>query len=257
MPTTYKPADPDVVEMTQRLAAQYHKHLIENKVRIDVVMAFGPVNEDMERTGPALILHGNPCLGIASITKLKERVKGDGDCEIALDGDQWPFMTERQREALVDHELTHFDMLVVDGMQKYDDLGRPRLTMREHDFDVGWFHCIAERYGKDSNEVMQFLTFARGEDGQRYLQHLSDNPPPEEAAAPIRLGNDTKRGASKMERARALLKEFDRIAIEPTVKGKGKSRYLYIPEGELPPKMLVEAADLHHELLVLVERRAA
>lgn len=172
MPITYQPAPADVVAIVKRLTKAHHPHLIENKVKIDVVFAFGPRNEDGEQTGPALMLHGYPCLGVASITKLKERVKGDGDCEIALDGDQWPDLSPRQREALIDHELTHFLMFETEDGLKRDDLGRPMLKMRMHDFDVGWFHSIAERYGRDSFEVWQFLGLVQGNDGGIYTRHL-------------------------------------------------------------------------------------
>lgn len=184
MPVTYQPAPADVVALTKRLAAAFHPHLIKHKVKIDVVMAFGPVNEDMEKTGPALTLNGYDCLGIASITKLKERVKGDGDCEIALDGDRWPDLSPRLREALVDHELTHFAMLEGENGQRYDDLGRPMLKMRLHDWDVGFFHSIAARYGADSMEVINFLHLCGGEDGPTYLRHVGMAKPPVEKALP-------------------------------------------------------------------------
>lgn len=173
MPVTYQPAPLDVVARAQRLMEAHHPHLIENEVKVDIVMAFGPVNEDGEKTGPALRLNGYECLGIASITKLKERVKGDGDCEIALDGDRWPNLSELERDSLVDHELTHFLMFKTEDGQKYDDLGRPMLTMRLHDFDVGWFHCIAQRYGMAAGEVRQFVSLCQSEDGPIYTQHLA------------------------------------------------------------------------------------
>lgn len=36
-----------------------------------------------------------------------------------------------------------------------DDLGRPKLKMRKHDVEIGWFKIIAERHGAHSIERQQ------------------------------------------------------------------------------------------------------
>ena len=33
-----------------------------------------------------------------------------------------------------------------------DDLGRPKLTLRAHDLQFGWFNVIVERHGTDRRE---------------------------------------------------------------------------------------------------------
>lgn len=47
--------------------------------------------------------------------------------------------------ALVEHELYHIAQKTKDGEPKFDDEGKPELTMRAH--DVGEFIGVVERYG--------------------------------------------------------------------------------------------------------------
>lgn len=77
-------------------------------------------------------------------------MKGLGDAEILIDADWWEKANEAERKALLDHELQHFAKT-----DKVDDLGRPKLKMRRHDVQVGWFKSVAERNGVSSQERLQ------------------------------------------------------------------------------------------------------
>lgn len=55
----------------------------------------------------------------------------------------------------------------------------PGLKMRRHDFQVGWFHEIAERHGKESIELMQAQQLF-DERGQLYFAFIKQ---PKEKAA--------------------------------------------------------------------------
>lgn len=157
MPKTYEKAQGDVLDMARDLIAKHHEHLlVPNKVKIDYIMVFAARDEDGNMTGPALTHHGYPADGIAKIISAKDRAKGMGDCEISLDGDRWSVMKEDQQAALLDHELTHFQLKCDSSrVPRVDDLRRPLLKMKKHDFDFGWFTCIAERHGLASSEVRQ------------------------------------------------------------------------------------------------------
>ena len=77
------------------------------------------------------------------------------DAEIIVDKYLWDEMTHRQRLALIDHEITHLEFQKdEDGYLKTDDLGRPKLKLRRHDFCIEGFSVIARRYGEDSNELI-------------------------------------------------------------------------------------------------------
>jgi hypothetical protein len=65
---------------------------------------------------------------------------------------------------LIDHELTH---LAKKGTI-FDPLDRPKLSMRLHDHQFGWFDQIAKRHGRASIEVKQVRAFFESS-GQMYF----------------------------------------------------------------------------------------
>ena len=127
-----------------------HQPLVDHKVTIDFLFAFAERDAKGNRKNDALKLHGYRALGIAKKTSLKDRAKGLADAEILLDGDWWEEATVEQQRALLDHELHHLA-----AMGDTDDLGRPLLEMRQHDYHFGWFREIAQRHGAASQERVQ------------------------------------------------------------------------------------------------------
>lgn len=185
MPSTFQLASDDVREMAKALMIKYHNDLFEHGVKIDYLFAFGELDEETnEKLSPAIMHHGWPALGLASRTKLKDRVKGMGDCEILLDGDEWPNLTYGQQLALLDHELEHFEIKRDKfGNVDTDDIDRPKITMREHDRQHGWFDNIAQRHGINSNEVKQFRAIIT-EAGGAYVPHARLADPTEDPVTP-------------------------------------------------------------------------
>lgn len=87
--STYQKADGEVTEMAASILKQFesHKPLLEAKVRVDFVFAYGERDEETgERIGDALTLHGFRAFGITRKLSLKDRTMGRGDAEIAIDG---------------------------------------------------------------------------------------------------------------------------------------------------------------------------
>ncbi len=151
MPKAYEPAPPTVKARANALIERHAglHDIWKSELRIDYLYA---TND----TGDAVSHRGYPALAVIRIVNLKDRTKGMGDAEITIDAARYMRMTERQQDALLHHELHH--VIVVhddDGKVKTDDQGRPKLKMRKHDFDFGWFTDIAELYGLDSPEVTQ------------------------------------------------------------------------------------------------------
>ena len=153
---TYQLANHEVSEKVQEVMELYHPELDDADVKVDVLLAYGPRNVNGDLTGPALRHNGCRCLAKTRILGLRDRVAGRGDAEILLDGDQIDEWGDRELEAIIDHELTHLE-LVVDGhgAVRRDDIERPRLKMRRHDHEFGWFDCVARRYGEAAVEVQQ------------------------------------------------------------------------------------------------------
>jgi hypothetical protein len=164
-------APTDAHKLCQRLIQTYHSDLDSAAVKVDLVLAF----RDPEGEAPAMEKDGHRIMGKASILNLKDRVKGMGDCEIILDGDAWDGLPEKQKAALMDHELEHFEVKRdKEGSFLYDDMNRPMLKIRNHDRQFGWFDTVAQRHRSDSLEVAELQRLFT-EAGQIYLPFVKGN----------------------------------------------------------------------------------
>lgn len=171
MSTTYEKAPQSVISLANQILTSKarHKPILDCRVRIDYVMARAERDEKTgEPIGHALKHHGVRALGIARRIGLKDRAMGRGDCEVCLDGDWWDEAPDRQKEAVLAHELHHFAVKVDKRGICKDDLGRPMINIVPHDYDSGHFTAIAAEYGNDSQEVIQTKRLVEV-DGQYYL----------------------------------------------------------------------------------------
>ena len=154
---TFERCDKSVNEMALQIMHQYdtHKPLIDAGVTIDFVFTRADEDEHGEPVGSAIVKDGHPCLGLCRKIQLKDRALGRGDAEITLDGNWWEGADDRERRALLDHELHHIAIKIDKRGLVRDDLGRPAIQLRKHDIQVGWFKIIAERHGRNSQECKQ------------------------------------------------------------------------------------------------------
>jgi hypothetical protein len=167
--------DETVLEIASEVLCKHetHKPLLDAKVTIGYMFAFPEKDKDGNYTGDALRLHGRKAFAIASITPYAGRVKGLPDCEVTIDGEWWEDCGKREEcAALLDHELHHFDVRKdADGAVVKDKAGRPKLRMREHDVQFGWFNLVAARNGKHSQEMIQAAALMEKQ-GQYYWPSL-------------------------------------------------------------------------------------
>lgn len=173
---TFQKCDKTVIEMANGILKEFESHhpLVDAGVKIDFVFAFCDRDDEGNATNNALMLHGVKALGIARIIGTKDRAKGNGDAEICLDGDYWQeTASEEQQRALLDHELHHISLKMVKKQLVHDDLGRPKIVMRKHTVQFGWFAVIAERHGKNSQEQIQ-AQLIMDSFGQYFLPQLAD-----------------------------------------------------------------------------------
>lgn len=155
---TYKPCDQSVADLAAKVLKKHESHapLVKAKLKVDLVFAYADCDENNQKVGSALKLRGITCRAIARIINLKDRAKGQGDVEVCIDGDWWPDVDEREQEALLDHELHHFQVKTSkNGTPLTDDLMRPIIKMRKHDVEFGWFKIVAARNGQFSLERIQ------------------------------------------------------------------------------------------------------
>jgi acetolactate synthase regulatory subunit len=172
---TYQRAKKDVVAIVTRMMAKYHPELTDAGVTVDVLMAAAKLDADGDPVGPAVKAHGYPAGAVARITSVKERAAGRADTEIIVDADRWPDLASEQWNALLDHELTHFELRVNDkGQVERDDLDRPKLRMRKHDHQFGWFDAVVRRHGRDSIEWSQFDAFYEHAYKQLWLPGMAE-----------------------------------------------------------------------------------
>lgn len=165
---TYEVAPLDVNHRAATLIEHHYPEIKEAGVTFDFLFAS---NEN----GDAITHGGYPAIGLCRIISLKDRAAGRSDAEITLDAKAWEDMTELQRNALLDHELNH--VVVKRDKQNaiaFDDLSRPKLKSRKHDYQFGWFTDIAKRHGEASPEVYQ-AKLIWDKDGQAFFPMLTES----------------------------------------------------------------------------------
>lgn len=152
MPTTYRPAPKEVGKLLDLVMSDDFPELAE--VGVTVLLQFADNEEP-----PALKLHGYPCFAIVRVVNLKDRAAGLADCRIAIDAGAWEEHDDDDwRKALLSHEMEHVELVRdAQGKVKEDALGRPKLKLRPHDFNVGGFDRTIEKYGRQAIEATQYI----------------------------------------------------------------------------------------------------
>src|SRR5581483_7031910 len=176
MGVIYTVAPKAVDKIVAAMMKQYHGPLESAGVTVGCLFASAPTDENGEKTGPAVKLHGYQCAAVVRIVGIKDRAKGISDVEIVIDGDRWDEWSDEEKDALIDHELEHVELVTDgEGAAKRDDLDRPKLRLRKHDRQFGWFDSIARRHGRHSFEVQQATEFAK-DHGQQYMLDFMGKP---------------------------------------------------------------------------------
>jgi hypothetical protein len=158
MPTTFKPCDKSVADMVKAILESEadHADIYSADVKLDLVFACPPTDDDGKVIGVALKKNGRRSYAQTRICNLRERAKGHGDAEIVIDADHWESINDAEQRAILDHELTHIHVKTNKaGDALTDDLSRPILKLRRHDIEVGWFTSIAKRNKIASIECKQ------------------------------------------------------------------------------------------------------
>jgi hypothetical protein len=169
MPTVHEKADDEIAALVAEIMKEHHWELAEAGVTIGCLIATNP-------DAAAVKLHGYPCDAVVRIVPLKQRVHGMPDAEIVIDGGEWETLPDERRRALIDHELTHLTLALDKKTKKpkTDDLGRPKLKMRLHDWELGGFAEIAKRHGDAAPEKRAFRNTA-DKYGQLLLSFAESN----------------------------------------------------------------------------------
>lgn len=200
---TYSQA-PDVTLFIDKIQADHHEDL--EGVTVSALFVF-----DAEHSLPVLKHQGYPAGATVRITPLKDRALGMADAQIVVDRAGWLALSQRQRAALIDHELTHLEVKTdeeegaEDPVPVCDAIGRPKLLMRKHDHQFGWFDEVAQRHGEASPEVRQARVLMESS-GQLYFDFEPRSPAPEVSntgrriqAAAIRAERKKRKTAERVD----------------------------------------------------------
>ncbi len=168
MATTFGQPEAIDIELLYTVMVDSHKHLWDARVSVGILMA------DNEESRP-IKKNGVPCLAKIAIVPLWLRalIGGCGlsgslsmqrppveleastlDLILMIDRREWMEATNEQKQALLDHELSHVVLTKEEGNNlKRDDLGRPKLKLRNGDWDGSdGFIDVVKRWGDDAPE---------------------------------------------------------------------------------------------------------
>jgi hypothetical protein len=178
------PADQTVREIVDRMVTTYHQPLRDADVTFRLLFASLKPDKNGDTKGNAVVLNGYPCLAKIQITPYDKRVSepnrpGLPDCTITIDKEQWDMLTDRERDALVDHEIEHLELVEktvkeVTSVDR-DDADRPKLRCRRHDHQHGWFDAVVRRHGRAATECRQWEAFEEKRT-QLWIPFMVDEP---------------------------------------------------------------------------------
>lgn len=194
---------PGVGEVVNRMIERYHGGLRDAGISIDILEARPRADDNGDSEAYALKLHGYPCQATIKVVSYKDRVLGGADALLTIDGDAWETLSDDERDALVDHELEHLELKTDrDGNVLRDDIDRPKLRIRLHDHQYGWFDSVARRHGKASLEHKQMAVFIDSR-RQMWLPFESDEEAQSEARnnrrQPVPVGAEAEQAAEQDE----------------------------------------------------------
>jgi len=165
MGTTYERAPKAIEALVGTALEQFHPKLHKVGVTIDCSVA----RRESKKEGYCHALKRNGYLIDAKIqiTSLQDRARGIADAKLMIDAYEWDRMNDRRKLALVDHELEHLDLVPIRPTKKngfatgnrHDDLGRPSLRSRPHDWELTGFADVTQRHKQFSHEAAQFVEF--------------------------------------------------------------------------------------------------
>lgn len=154
MPTTYDDCTQDVLDLANEIMHRHYLDLLHAGVTIKYLFAVNP-------DGPAIKVRGVPAAASVKVNGLQHRKEGLTDCTIKIDQEWWTSHDALQCAALIDHEIYHIMVAIGDeGQIERDDIGRPKIKLRPHCFEIGGFYDIVERHGSNAVEAQAVVDAA-------------------------------------------------------------------------------------------------
>jgi|CXWL01.1.fsa_nt_gi hypothetical protein len=153
MPIRCEKADKDELGLLDQTVKTYHPKLLAAEVQIGMVMLWDEPRGDAEPKRPIRV-HGCPALARVRRLNVRDRLLTGKTITIEVDQAAWNKLTERERVALLDHELTHVVAQEIrDGVFAQHDDEHPEVKLRPDDYTINGFFEVGRRHGRDSGEV--------------------------------------------------------------------------------------------------------
>lgn len=182
---TYKVIEPKsddgkrAYRMLRELVGTYHGELEENKARIALAWALSWKPDGDDRT----------VIGKCKLVGALERELMPYDFVIVLNESFWhdEAVTDKQRLALLDHELSHAAVkLDAAGDPVEDERGRVVFRIRKHDIEE--FSAVVGRHGLYKSDLVAFFDEVREKQGNLDLGLVGDDAGEESDDAGDELG---------------------------------------------------------------------
>jgi hypothetical protein len=161
MPVTFDDAEPETINMLNKVLKDWHPALHKAGVVVGIIMARSSTE------APAVKHGGYPASATIRVVSSKDRIKKKYDAELLIDDEAWCNKTEKERLALLDHEMSHLSLIPnkpkkgeeSPSLWKYDDRGRPKLKTVKADWNAGdGFRHVIERHGDAAVELQNAYT---------------------------------------------------------------------------------------------------
>lgn len=148
----YSASSTDLADCIERMQSEHHLDL--HGVTVAALFVY---DDEADNDTTVLKHQGYPAAAVVRLTPTRDRALGVSDAVIVVDRSCWQLLSVEQKDALIDHELTHLTRVIDEesGSPVCDAVDRPKLRMRMHDRQLGWFDEIAQRHGEASPELSQ------------------------------------------------------------------------------------------------------
>lgn len=144
----YEIGGEEVQALVQTAIERWHGELSEARAAVLAILV-----EESDPDKPPLNHGGYPVLAYITVVPLADRLTKEHDAELFINRDAWLTLTESQRLALIDHELSHLAVKRKSGVIQRDQFGRPKLGLVKGDWNVGdGFKEVVERHGLNAAE---------------------------------------------------------------------------------------------------------
>ncbi len=160
--STYERCPKKVVDLIRKVMVKHQPHLKAAGVQVAALFAYAPRDKNDNHKGSAIKHGGYAAAAVIRPAPPKLRALGVGDAVLIIDGDHWIEWSEAGRAALIDHELEHLEVVWdvmpnsetgYEGLPQLDDLNRPKIRTRLHDWQLGGFDAVVKRHGEAAFEA--------------------------------------------------------------------------------------------------------